>query len=46
MPSRAVIDRIIDSGRIGAVTGINANLCYSMTHKATAETLLTLWHTR
>ena len=34
MPSRAVIDRIIDSGRIGAVTGINANLCYSMTHKA------------
>ena len=34
MPSRAVIDRIIDSGRIGAVTGINANLCYPMTHKA------------
>lgn len=34
MPSRAIIDRIIDSGRIGAVTGINANLCYPMTHKA------------
>lgn len=33
MPSRLIIDRIVSSGRIGAVTSIAADLSYPMTHK-------------
>lgn len=33
MPSRAMINDIIRSGRIGKVTTISANLCYNIIHK-------------
>ncbi|MBW3092887.1 Gfo/Idh/MocA family oxidoreductase [Bifidobacterium sp. 82T10] len=34
MPSRAMIDGIVASGRIGEVRAINANLCYPVSGKA------------
>lgn len=34
MPSRAIIDDIVNSGEIGEVQSISANLCYPVTHKA------------
>ncbi|KFI51211.1 Gfo/Idh/MocA family protein [Bifidobacterium biavatii] len=34
MPSRAMIDEIVASGRIGEVRAINANLCYPVSGKA------------
>lgn len=33
MPSRQIINRILDSGIIGKVTGLTANLCYPVTYK-------------
>lgn len=33
MPSRLIIDRIVASGKIGAITSIAADLSYPMTHK-------------
>ncbi|MEE0654292.1 Gfo/Idh/MocA family protein [uncultured Bifidobacterium sp.] len=33
MPSRLVIDRIVASGKIGALTSVAADLSYPMTHK-------------
>ncbi len=34
MPSRSIINEIVDSGVIGEVKAINANLCYPVTGKA------------
>ncbi len=33
MPSRAIIDKVVDSGIIGDIHMMTANLCYPVTHK-------------
>lgn len=33
MPSRAIIDELVSSGKLGEITTIHSNLCYVTTHK-------------